>query len=323
MGVAMLLLAACSSDSTKGALPGPGGTGSGGAVEGDVTKDETWGNGTKLPAIVTIEAGVIVTIAPGAKLSCVKDGTIVVLGILTTASSSSHASISCDAWQGISVGDGGKIKLDGLDVSNASNGLAMGPNSSGNFDNGTINNSQTPFLMGTRSKLSVSHTKVTNTTGQSQIKGALTASYLAYDKAGNEGIILGDPTGSLDISDSLLTGSGGGDFVVAEAGGNVSVSYTKITGAHCGLHFDKVDTFKLDHVTSDDVYGAMLYGSGNGPNTISYSNITGISDSIDLQGTNGAIVIDHSYIGSNASYKGTSPMITAAASATVAGAEPR
>ena len=115
----------------------------------------------------------------------------------------------------------------------------------------------------------------------------------------------------------------GGDVVVAEAGGKVSVAYTKITGAHCGFHFDKVDSFKIDHVTSDDVYGAMLYGSGAGPNTISYSNITGVSSSIDLQGTNGAIVIDHSYIGANASYKGTSPMIMAAASSMVDGAGPR
>ncbi len=320
-GAAMVVLASCSSSSTK--ATGPGGSSGGGGVESDITKDSTWANGTTLPASVTIEAGVTVTIAPGAKISCVKDGTIIVLGILTTASSASHASISCDAWQGIAVGDGGKIKLDGLDISNASNGLEMQPNSSGNFDNGSIDGSQTPFLMGTTSKLSVSHSKVTKPTGQSQIKGALTASYLAYDKAGNEGIILGDPTGSLDISDSLLTGSGGGDFVVAEAGGKVSVAYTKITGAHCGFHFDKVDSFKIDHVTSDDIYGAMFYGSGSGPNTISYSNLTGVSNSIDLQGTNGAIVIDHSFIGTNASYKGTSPMINAPASATVAGAEPR
>lgn len=321
-GATMLVLAACSSDSTKALGPGGGG-GSGGSVPSDITKDVTWTSGTKLPASVTIEVGVTVTIAPGAKLACAKDGTIIVLGILTTASASSHASISCDAWQGIAVGDGGKIKLDGLDISNAANGLEMQPNSSGNFDNGSIDGSQTPFLMGTASKLSVSHAKVTKPTGQSQIKGAFTASYLAYDKAGNEGLILGDPTGSLDIADSVLTGSGGGDFVVAEAGGKVKVAYTLITGAHCGFHFDKVDSFKIDHVTSDDVYGAMLYGSGSGPNTISYSNITGVSTSIDLQGTNGAIVIDHSYIGPNASYKGTSPMINAPANATVAGAAPR
>jgi len=292
-------------------------------VESDVTKDATWPDGTVLPASVTIEAGVTVTIAPGAKLTCAKDGQILVLGTLTTASSANHASIKCDAWTGIAVGDGGKIKLDGLDISNASNGMTVQTNGSGNYDNGTIDGSQTPFLMGPGSKLAVSHANVTNPTGQSQIQGAFTASYLSYDKAGNEGIILGHAMGSLDISDSLLTGSGGGDFVVSEAGGKVNVSYTKITGAHCGFHFDKVDSFKIDHVTSDDVYGAMLYGSGAGPNTISYSNITGVSNSIDMQGTNGAIIIDHSYVGSNASYKGTSPMIMSAASSAVSGAEPR
>jgi hypothetical protein len=272
---------------------------------------------------VTIEAGVTVTIAPGAKITCAKDGVITVLGTLTASSSAAHASISCEAWSGIAVGDGGKLALDGLDIANASNGLEIQSRGSGTYANGTINGSQTPFLMGVGSKLSVSHAKVTNPTGQSQIKGTFTASYLDYDKAGNEGLILGDATGALDISDSLLHGSGGGDFVVSEAGGTVKVAYTKITGAHCGFHFDSVSSFTIDHVTSDDVYGAMLYGSGTGPNTISYSNITGISNSIDLQGTNGQITISHSYIGSNASYKGTSPMVTSAESSAVSGAAPR
>jgi hypothetical protein len=315
---------ACSSSSSKG---GPG-VGNVGNSATDIVDDTTWTDGTNLSKSLTIEAGVTVTIAPGAKITCPSGGNITVFGTLKHAQNSKHASFSCDKWDGIIVGSGATLDFDSVDISNASNGLEIqGGNAAAKFDNGTITNAQTPFLMGQGSTLTTSHSKVTSPTGYSQIKGALTASYLEYDAGTNEGIVLGDPTATLEVTDSTFTGALGmgtdSDFVVSEQGQSIKVSYTTIKGAHCGFHIDSVAQFTIDHVTSDNMYGAMLYGSGTGPNTISYSNFTGKADALDVQGTNGEIDISNSYIGSNDNYAGSMPKITFPQSGMVTGAGPR
>jgi hypothetical protein len=315
---------ACSSSSSKAGA----GAGNVGNSATDIVDDTTWTDGTNLAKSLTIEAGVTVTIAPGAKITCPSGGSITVFGTLKHANNNTHASFSCDNWQGIVVGAGGTLAFDSVDISNASNGLEIqGGNAAAKFDNGIITNAQTPFLMGTSSTLSTSHSKVVSPTSYSQIKGAFTASYLEYDAGTNEGIVLGDPTASLDISDSTLKGALGtgtdSDFVVSEQGASIKVSYTTIQGAHCGFHIDSVAQFTIDHVTSDNMYGAMLYGSGTGPNTISYSNFTGKADALDVQGMNGEIDISNSYIGSNDNYAGSMPKITSPQSGMVSGAGPR
>jgi hypothetical protein len=320
-----LFAVACSSSSSSKGGPGVGNVGNSAT---DIVDDTTWKDGTKLSASVTIEAGVTVTIDPGAKITCPSGGAITVFGTLKHAANSTHASFSCDKWTGIVVGQGATLDLDSVDIANASNGLEIqGGNAAATWDNGVMSGCETPFLMGVGSTLTTTHSKITSVTGYSQIKGALTASYLEYDAGTNEGIVLGDPSASLDVTDSTFTGALGGgtdsDFVVSEQGKSIKVAYTKITGAHCGFHIDSVAQFTIDHVTSDNVYGAMLYGSGSGPNTISYSNFTGKADALDVQGTNGEIDISNSYVGSNDNYAGSMPKITSPASGMVTGAGPR
>jgi len=162
--------------------------------------------------------------------------------------------------------------------------------------------------------------------GQSVVKGALTASFLDYDKGSSEGMVTQDPTASIFMEDSTLHGSGGGDYIVSDSGKLIHVAYTNISGSHCAFHFNAVDKFEIDHVTANtNQWGAMLYGSGAGPSTISYSNFSDVAWNLDLQGTNGPLTIDHTYLGGTGktAYKGSAPTVTNAQTAAVAGAGPR
>ena len=126
------------------------------------------------------------------------------------------------------------------------------------------------------------------------------------------------------IVEKARKGSGGGDYVVSQQGKLVHVEYTTIAGAHCGFHFDSVDKFEIDHVTDDtNSYGTMLYGSGAGPNTISYSNFTNGTKDLDAQGTNGPIKVDHVHTSGKDSFSGVVPTITNKEANPVPNAKPR
>jgi hypothetical protein len=144
-----------------------------------------------------------------------------------------------------------------------------------------------------------------------------------YDKGVSEGLQLSDAAGSMTISDSTLRGAGGGDYVVSSAGKLVKVEYSTITGSHCGFHFGAVDKFIIDHVSDDsNSYGAMLYGSGAGPNQILSSNIRSTDKDLDMSGTNGATTIDKSFTGGKNTLA-TNAKITNPAAAPIVDAKPR
>jgi hypothetical protein len=286
---------------------------------------ETWSDGKQIPAAgVTIMAGATVTIDSGATVTVGTGGAITVKGSLVVKTGTSTAKLTGMNWTGIVVASGGTLTVDGLDISNAASGVWT---QTGNLDatllNSSIAGASTPFKMEPGSKLSVTKSKVTTPTGASAIAGTFTASYLDYDKVSNEGLQLNDPAGTMTISDSTLHGIGGGDYVVSNAGALVNVSYSTIVGAHCGFHFDAVDKFTIDHVSDDtNSYGAMLYGSGAGPNTITASNIRSTDKDLDFSGTNGATTISGSYTGGKNNLA-TNATVTNPASAPIANAKPR
>jgi hypothetical protein len=106
-------------------------------------------------------------------------------------------------------------------------------------------------------------------------------------------------------------------------------------GSHCAFHFDAVDRFEIDHVTAGAAtpagagklnnYGAMLYGSGAGPNVISNSNFMNAEVNLDLQGANGPITITNTYsTGLNSAADGSWTWAAAdVAAAPIADARPR
>jgi len=293
-------------------------------VAGTAIGSETWADGKQLAASVTIMAGATVTIAPGATVTAAAGVSITVQGTLSVQAATSHAKLTGANWKGIVVASGGTVNVDGLDIENAENGMWT---QTGNLDatmlDSSITSAAAPFKMEAGSKLTFTKSKVLKSTGASQIAGTFVASYMAYDKGSSEGLELNDAVGSMTISDSTLTGVGGGDYVVSRAGALVKVEYTTITGSHCGLHFDAVDKFIIDHVSDDqNSYGAMLYGSGAGPNQVLSSNVRNTDKDLDFSGTNGATTIDKSFTGGK-NVLATNAKVTNAATVPVPDAKPR
>ncbi len=287
---------------------------------------ETWKDGKLLPLSVSIKAGAIVDIEPGAKVSASSGVAITVNGTLRVAASANHAKLGGMNWKGIVIAKGGTLTVDGLDISDSESGVwTMTGNADATMLNSSITNAATPFKMEAGSKLSFTKSKVAKATGMSTIAGTFVASYMDYDKGTNEGLQISDPVGTMTISDSTLRGAGGGDYVVSSAAKLVKVEYTTITGSHCGLHFGAVDKFTIDHVSDDaNSYGAMLYGSGAGPNSITSSNVRSTQTDLDMSGTNGPTTIDKSFMGPpSKSQLQASAKITNPAAAPVLDAKPR
>lgn len=300
--------------------PEPGPT----PVAGTDIGNETWADGKQLTASVTIKAGATVDITPGATVTAAAGVSITVKGTLSVKAAASHAKLTGANWKGIVIASGGTLNVDGLDIENAENGMWT---QTGNLDatmlDSSITSAAAPFKMEPGSKLTFTKSKVLKSTGASQIAGTFVASYMAYDKGSSEGLELNDAVGSMTISDSTLTGVGGGDYVVSRAGALVKVEYTTITGSHCGLHFDAVDKFIIDHVSDDqNSYGAMLYGSGAGPNQVLSSNVRNTDKDLDFSGTNGATTIDRSFTGGKNALA-TNAKVTNAATVPVPDAKPR
>ncbi len=94
----------------------------------------------------------------------------------------------------------------------------------------------------------------------------MTASHVDYDAASNEGSSV-EETGDLTIADSTLHGTNAFDLISAyKAAAHVKVSYTTLTGAHCGLHIEPAESFEIDHVTSENnIFGITHLRLGQWP----------------------------------------------------------
>jgi hypothetical protein len=286
---------------------------------------DTWADGKKIDANVTISAGSTITVAPGAVVTIAANVAITVRGTLKAAANAQHGKLTGTGWAGILVAQGGTLDLNSLDIQGAQSAIWTQTGNTGATITNSVINGDTPFKMETGSKLAIVSSKIT-ATASSAIAGTFTASHMDYDKGTAPGLVLNDAAGTMTISDSNLTGKGGPDFVVSDAGKLVKVEYSTISGSHCALHFGSVDQYTIDHVSFDNIdatatnsYAAMLYGSGAGPNTITASNIDGI---LDLSGTNGPLTITKSFVSPTASLQGT-PSPTSAATSRIADAQPR
>jgi hypothetical protein len=255
---------------------------------------EQWADGKKIESNVTISAGATVEIAPGATITVSPDVAITVKGTLKVSSTAKHAKLTGTKWAGVVIAKGGTLAANGLDIENASAALwTQAGNADAKVTNGVIV-AESPFKMEPGSKLSILKSNV-KASGGSAIAGTFTASYMVYDKGTSGGLTLNDPAGSMSISDSELKGNGGGDYVISSAGKELKLEYTTISGSHCALHFSGIDQYTLDHVSADqNDWGAMLYGSGAGPHTITSSNIRNNMQDLDMQGQNGPLTVSKS-----------------------------
>jgi hypothetical protein len=243
------------------------------------------------------------------------------------------------SWGGIVVESGGRLEADGLDLVGAATALTVNVGSLGaRYDDGTITDAQVPFQIAAGARLDTAHAAVVNAGDASSIAGEFHASYLDYDTSPSvvAGLITNDPTAIFDATDSTFhgTANAGNDYIVSYESSLVHVAYSTITDAHCAFHFNAVTRFEIDHVTAGAsspagpgtgvVYGAMLYGSGTGPNVISNSNFMGAEVALDQQSTNGPLTISNTFAKGHVSILPTSTWPPAdVAPAPISDAKPR
>jgi hypothetical protein len=282
----------------------------------DATPDPNlWTTGKLLATATDVPAGTTVTIAPGAVLTARPKVLVTVHGTLKVASAAgAHArigpAVAETPWEGILVAAGGTLDVEGLDLDGATTGLDVRAGSlAARYDKGTISAAVIPFVIDTGARLDTSHAAVVGALSTSGVNGELHASYLDYAKiASTGGFVVGDPQAVFDVSDSTLHGEpglSGGDYVTAISAKLVRVTYTTITDAHCGFHFDGLDHFEIDHVTvgaasptaagQKNAWGAMLYGSGPGASVITDSNFMNRDYDLDQMSINGPLTITRLY----------------------------
>ncbi len=333
---ALTLLAAlscsCSSSSETEAPP---------TRTGLITADDTWPSGLTLSGNIVIGKNATVTVAAGAKIKCAEGSTITIDGTLRVAAEGRRATISCARWGGLVVQAGGAIDAVGLDLENARTGLLLREGArDSRFEAGDIRNSINPFALEKSTKLTLTNVKATtpaelgtdasNTIcgGQSTscglVFGTLVASRLDYDQQGHEGILVYDG-GELTIEDSHIHGNNSpGEAIWSLKGKKVTVRYTKMSGVHCGVHFEPVGSFELDHIEmAKNVYGARMFGSQE-PSVIKDSNVAGnaILD-LEMFGQNSQITLENVFTSGKENYQDGQPAKKNTPSAPVPGTGPR
>ena len=277
------------------------------------------GDGTTLAGAREIPAGATVEIPAGAQIVAAPGVVITVRGVLTSASGAgAHARIASaaphpdfdHAWGGIVVESGGRLEADGLDLAGAAVALTVNAGSLGaRYDDGTITDAAVPFQIAAGARLDSAHATVVNAGAPSGVSGEFHGAYLDYQTSAAVvgGIIMSDASAIFDVTDSTFRGvpGQGNDYIISNTASLVHVAYSTITGAHCAFHFNDVARFEIDHVTAGAtspggpggqvVYGAMLYGSGAGPNVISNSSFMGSGFDLDQQNANGPLTITNTY----------------------------
>lgn len=333
LGLAATFAAGCSAD--DGSLGTGGPTGDPPAEKaraGEIRGKDTWSDGTTLTGTVSIAPGAVVEIAPGAKITVAEGASILVGGELRARASSSPAKLTSAAWGGLVVAKGGKIDLEGVTLENPRAAITATEGAlASRFAKGAIAVSLNPFTIGKGANLTVDDVKVTTPpkpgpteVSESTIRGTMTATRLDYDAEVSEGLSVRDG-GELVIEDSTLHGSGGLDMVSAYDGKRLVLRYTLLKGAHCGPHLQGLDSFEIDHVTSEEnTFGITIYKSGAGPNVVKDSNFRGGAAWIDFQGTNGPITMQNVFVSGTEILKGdTAPPTITKAAAPIANARPR
>jgi hypothetical protein len=298
---------------------------------GDIRANDSWGD-VKITGTVQVFPGAVVEIQPGAMITCTPASKIVIGGTLRKAAGA-RSKISCEDWSGIVVAQGGVVDLDGIDLENPQVGIetTIGAGAT-TLKDATITNSLKPFLVGKQSKLTLTNVKATtpktvadNVLSIGDVHGVLVASRLDYDAGPNEGISLKEG-GEATIEDSVIHGTNGQDMISAYNAKRLDVSYSILSGAHCGPHIEGIEAFTIDHVTSENnTYGLTIYAAGAGPHVVRDSNVSGDAAWLDLQGEHGPITFENVYYsgGKEVIQNTAAPSLGTKPDAPIANAKPR
>jgi len=297
---------------------------------GEIRSNDSWGR-VRLTGTVQIYPGAVVEIQGDADIECSPAAQVIVAGTLRKAAGA-RAKISCAEWGGIVVAQGGVVDLNGIDLDNAGTTIetTVGAGES-KLTDATIRNSLKPFLIRKQSKLTLTNVKAItpakvddNILSIADVFGTLVASRLDYDAGPSEGISVKDG-GDVTIEDSIIHGTNGQDMISAYKAKSIKVSYSTLSGAHCGPHIEGIESFTFDHVTSEkNTYGFTIYQAGAGPHVVRDSNLSGDAAWLDLQGDHGPITFENVYTtGGKEVVQNTSAPTINKATAPIPNARPR
>lgn len=303
---------------------------------GDIRQADTW-NDVNLTGTVRILPGAVVDIAPGATIRCNEGVQILVGGTLRARAGADRAKITCASWLGILVAAEGVVDLEGVSIENARIGIETTPLAGeSKLTDSAIVDAVYPFRVGERSSL-----VLTNVTANvrakipdgeypiSDVFGSLVARRLDYRAGPNEGISLKRDDradaigGEAVIEDSTIHGEKGLDMISTYAGKSLKMSYSKLSGAHCGAHIQGVESFELDHVTSEsNTFGITIYGASQG--VARNSNFSGDVMWLDVEGEHGPLTFENIWTkGGERIEAAAPPTINGRSEQPIAAAQPR
>jgi len=238
-----------------------------------------WDSATKIDGVVTIAAGEVVTVAAKTTINVAEGSKIVVAGTLIAPSG---LVFSGKNWEGLEIT--GLAQLTDFKMSGA----------------------QTSFLVTPTGRLELRGAQISGVRGTSIVEGVLVANNLKYDKGDGAGIQSSEGKGVISIDQSILTGSGrsSGDFFSLSGLKSISLTNSKMSGAHCAFHVTGVESMILkNNYIFDNAYGFMMYGSSKlGSRKISQTTITKNNFGFDegsASTRNGLITITESFIKGN------------------------
>lgn len=238
-----------------------------------------WNSTTRLQGIVVISVGETVRVSPNTSITLSAGTKIIVNGVLEAPAG---LTLSGSNWSGLII------------------------NGSANLVNFNEKGAQISFQVAAKGKLVISNGNISGVNGASVVEGSFTADHLNYDKGVGGGIDSYSGTGSVNISNASLHGSGRntGDFFGMYNVKSISLSNSVMNGSHCAFHILSLQNISLKNdKIQDNSYGFMMYGSSRlGTKTITNTSITNNSMGFDEGSSstrNGVITISHSYISGN------------------------
>ena len=238
-----------------------------------------WNSSTHLQGVVVIPVGETVSVSPKTSISLSAGTKIIVNGALEAPAG---LTLSGSNWGGIVI------------------------NGSANLLHFSESGAQISFQVNAKGKLAIKNGNISGISGASIVEGSFTADHLNYDKGSGGGIDSYSGTGSVNISNSSLHGSGRntGDFFGMYNVKSISLSNSVMNGSHCAFHILSLQNMSLkSDKIQDNSYGFMMYGSTPvGTKTILNTSITNNSFGFDEGSSsthNGAITISHSFISGN------------------------
>jgi hypothetical protein len=314
----LLLLGALFASACTVGATGPGGgdddggdddtTGGDGTISGAITQDTTWSGTMTITGATTINAGVTVTIAPGAEIQAKEGLSLTVNGTLEavgTADAKVAFLPTADAtrWGGIIANAGGSVHLayaEGTDVATllyCHDGAVL------------CELDHVDFSKASQAVVAEDVTLITNSRIADMGNGGLTI-------RGN---------GDMTVRDSYILTSTGD--IIVQSGGSLLVEYSEIGNAqgvddHCNFHVSSAASLTITKTNIiNGVYGIMLGGT-NGA-ALTQNNWTGNTTDIDEVGVNNTVNLTGNYWANGAPTLGAAYDTSGAAAQPIADAGPR